>query len=234
MQYTLRNILAACKANIYIRFGYVNRAQKLIKQNKYILSIYFHDPSEEVFRNSVSWLIKENYTFLSLDDLLLIKNNKKEVPVNGVVITVDDGWRDNYKNIVPIANAYKVPVAIFITTQPVLKGDRFWWSYIKMAIKNKFNTISVANLKRMSNKERLRFVDDVRHKVTTQREAMTIQELQEISNSKFITIGSHTVTHPILPNCTNDELRFEIIESKKIIEQIISKPINSFSFPNGD
>jgi len=234
MQYTLRNILAACKANMYIRFGYVNRAQKLIKQNKYILSIYFHDPSEEVFRNSVSWLIKENYTFLSLDDLLLIKNNKKEVPVNGVVITVDDGWRDNYKNIVPIANAYKVPVAIFITTQPVLKGDRFWWSYIKMAIKNKFNTISVANLKRMSNKERLRLVDDVRHKVTTQREAMTIQELQEISNSKFITIGSHTVTHPILPNCTNDELRFEIIESKKIIEQIISKPINSFSFPNGD
>lgn len=234
MMYTLRNMLAALKAEYFILSGQVKKRQKLIHKNGYILSIYFHNPSSKNFKSCIKWLVRNNYSFLSMDEIISIINNANQIPSNKVLITVDDGWRDNYSNIAAIANEYKVPVTIFCTTEPIINGDRFWWSYISSALKYGIKTKDVQYLKTIPNKERLKYIDKIKHKVLPKREAMTMEELQEIAESPYVTIGSHTVTHPILNNCTDAEAKFEINESKNILETYLSKNIKYFSYPNGD
>ncbi len=62
---------------------------------------------------------------------------------------------------------------------------------------------------------------------------LTISQLKELSNSKLCTIGSHTISHPILRYCSQQELYHEIVDSKKILEDIIGKEINYFAYPYG-
>ncbi len=46
-------------------------------------------------------------------------------------------------------------------------------------------------------------------------------------------IGSHTVTHPNLPNAGLEDARSEIVGSKAMLEKAIDAPVTMFSYPNG-
>jgi peptidoglycan/xylan/chitin deacetylase (PgdA/CDA1 family) len=48
-----------------------------------------------------------------------------------------------------------------------------------------------------------------------------------------VEIGSHTVTHPMLAKQPASEQRFEIEQSKSMLEQLLKKPLRCFSYPNG-
>lgn len=61
---------------------------------------------------------------------------------------------------------------------------------------------------------------------------MTWNQVTEMSRNN-ISIGSHTVTHPIMSQLKNDSIHFEIIESKRVIEAKIGMVVNSFSYPTG-
>ncbi len=53
-------------------------------------------------------------------------------------------------------------------------------------------------------------------------------------DAEGIEIGSHTVTHPILPNVTNDEaLRAELSASKTRLEGMLGREVPLFCYPNG-
>lgn len=58
------------------------------------------------------------------------------------------------------------------------------------------------------------------------------EQLGEMS-AAGIEFGSHTVTHPNLSQCSPDQIRNELIESKQIIEQQIGKAIISIAYPYG-
>ena len=49
-----------------------------------------------------------------------------------------------------------------------------------------------------------------------------------------IEIGSHTLTHPILTNVSDERLRSELQESKSRLEEALRRPIEQFCYPNGD
>jgi len=48
-----------------------------------------------------------------------------------------------------------------------------------------------------------------------------------------ITIGSHTLSHPRLPECTPEQMSREIIESKASLEAVLSEPVQHFCYPYG-
>lgn len=47
-----------------------------------------------------------------------------------VVITFDDGYRDNYLYALPILKKYNVPATIFVSTANVLNQKEMWWDQI--------------------------------------------------------------------------------------------------------
>jgi peptidoglycan/xylan/chitin deacetylase (PgdA/CDA1 family) len=63
---------------------------------------------------------------------------------------------------------------------------------------------------------------------------MTVDEIQEVEKNSKVVIGSHTVTHPILPRCTDEEVYLEISHSKEQLEEMLQHEINGFAYPNGD
>jgi len=62
---------------------------------------------------------------------------------------------------------------------------------------------------------------------------MTLDEVKELSKARIIEIGGHTINHPKLAKIAENEQSNEIVEGKKIIEEITGFPILSFAYPFG-
>ncbi|MDH7602908.1 MAG: polysaccharide deacetylase family protein [Armatimonadota bacterium] len=62
---------------------------------------------------------------------------------------------------------------------------------------------------------------------------MSVGQIREIAESGF-EIGSHTLTHPHLLTLNESDLRREIADSKKKLEDIIGREVVAFSYPYGE
>jgi peptidoglycan/xylan/chitin deacetylase (PgdA/CDA1 family) len=49
-----------------------------------------------------------------------------------------------------------------------------------------------------------------------------------------IVFGSHSLTHARLTRCNAEQLRAEVMDSKKMIEDQIGRSVNHFCYPYGD
>lgn len=61
---------------------------------------------------------------------------------------------------------------------------------------------------------------------------VTWDQVQEME-SGGIEIGSHTITHPILPNTTDEQLDRELRGSRARLEEVLDHPVKLFCYPNG-
>jgi peptidoglycan/xylan/chitin deacetylase (PgdA/CDA1 family) len=61
---------------------------------------------------------------------------------------------------------------------------------------------------------------------------MTLEQIEQLP-ADLVTIGSHTVTHPVLPALSEQEARTELSESRAKLEEVLHRRINLFSFPFG-
>jgi peptidoglycan/xylan/chitin deacetylase (PgdA/CDA1 family) len=72
-------------------------------------------------------------------------------------------------------------------------------------------------------------INPVRHTCRSLRP----EEIVALNASDLVTIGAHTVTHPLLAALPAATQRFEITESKRYLEALLGQPIHYFSYPNG-
>jgi peptidoglycan/xylan/chitin deacetylase (PgdA/CDA1 family) len=61
----------------------------------------------------------------------------------------------------------------------------------------------------------------------------TADRLRELPRD-LITIGSHTLTHPLLPSLSEDEAKFQLFASRAELEKLLNREITLFSFPYGE
>ena len=61
---------------------------------------------------------------------------------------------------------------------------------------------------------------------------MTRRQAREMSRAG-IEIGSHTLTHPRLPDLGADRLAWELGESKRVLESWLHEPVVSLAYPYG-
>lgn len=231
---SLKGILKKSVALYYIQFGFIQRAIKNIASNQAIVSIYFHNPTLKTFHDCIQWLIDNNFEFIAVNDLLNINEIGLESSKPKVIITIDDGWRDNLLNMVPIAHFNKIPITFFITTEPLIKGGAYWWSYINAGRNEGITSCSVPFLKKIPNANRQSIVRYVKSRINLDRESMTVKELKAIAASPYILIGAHTVSHPILTMCSEEFANTEIEQSKLVLDKMLPAPVSAFSYPNGD
>jgi len=233
MKKSCRNLLGCLVATVFILAGFVRHARKRALHTNCILGLYFHKPSKDEFEGCVRWLKKNGFKFLSLHDLDRIKNEELPFPQGGVLLTVDDGWQSNISNVAAVADAYEVPVAIFVATTPVEEGP-YWWSYAQQAKKRGLIPYTKKELKKMPEEKRLGILQEVKKQLSPDRDAMTVADVRKISASPWITIGAHTQTHPILTNCSERQVYDEIKSSKQILESWTGQEVAWFAYPNGN
>lgn len=62
---------------------------------------------------------------------------------------------------------------------------------------------------------------------------MTFEELAELAADGH-EIGSHSMTHCLMPECDDYALIYEVNESRRVLQARIGRSIESFCYPNGD
>lgn len=197
-----------------------------------ILSIYFHNPSKELFGKILKWLIARNYRFISVNELNTLITQKKKVD-KLVFISFDDGWQGNVE-LMGIIEKFKVPITIFVTTDALKEGN-YWWEYSLISGQKKYSGLNKVeefkNLQENTFREKLTILK--RH-YTLKRSCITLEELKTIGRSEYVTIGSHTVTHPILIRCSPETQVTELMESKRLLGQMLNREVDFLAYPNGD
>jgi peptidoglycan/xylan/chitin deacetylase (PgdA/CDA1 family) len=79
----------------------------------------------EVFDAQLAFLAKQ-YTPISIRQLTSHLESDAPLPPRSVVITFDDGWRDNYVYAYPLLRKHRIPATIFLATDYVGTSKRFW------------------------------------------------------------------------------------------------------------
>lgn len=213
------------------------RRAKRKAQSEDLLVLCFHNPKRKVFARIITWLKKHGFIIVSAGDVIEFYKQEKPLPRGAVWLTFDDGWRENLQNVLPVLEEQKVHAEIFISTGAVESGV-FWWTYaenFRHLLPEKFKN-NVNLLWKASEEERKKTISELHEKIKDKikREALTIDEVKQISKSQYVTIGSHTVNHAITPNCTDVELTSELALSKQQLENWTGKKINTFAYPNAD
>lgn len=208
------------------------------------------------FEKQIQYL-SQNYSCISMDDLHQNKSWEK-FPV---CITFDDGYKDNVDYALPILKKYQVPATIYFVSDYLHGKCTMWWyeileildkkTFLKFKWENQryfFNT--TIPQKKLETYKALRriimnlrpeklevFLDLLREGKDAKNYAELVIDknlLKTISQEKLITIGAHTCSHPVLATLDEDEIEKEIVQSKKILEDIIQKEIHHFAYPYGD
>ncbi|MFA9558162.1 polysaccharide deacetylase family protein [Evansella sp. AB-rgal1] len=78
---------------------------------------------KNTFEEQMALLHEHNYTTLTAKELLLFLKKEIEVPKNSVVLTFDDGFKDNYVEVYPILKNHDFHALNFIITAAITKRD---------------------------------------------------------------------------------------------------------------
>ena len=62
---------------------------------------------------------------------------------------------------------------------------------------------------------------------------MTFEELARLASDGH-EIGSHSMTHCLMPECDDNALKYELAESRRVLHAHLGQPIETFCYPNGN
>ncbi len=236
------------------------RLKDQLYSNPFLDYSYFTDV--EQFSRQISWL-KNNAKIISQSDLISVLNRggKPDYERPCVMITFDDGYRDNYDLAYPILKKHNVPAVFFITSNMVENGELPWWDIIvymlkktrKLSFRYEDHSFNLATDKFRA----MVFFQEVMKTYPAPRTRHLLGEISEIlevqlppselqrehimtwdqvreMNQNGMDIGSHTHTHRVFSTISEMEIREELMFSKLMIENAINSPVLSVSYPVGE
>jgi peptidoglycan/xylan/chitin deacetylase (PgdA/CDA1 family) len=198
------------------------------------------------------------YRIVSLDEIQRQIEIQKREKCRFVCFTFDDGYADNYELAYPVFKKYNCPFTIYVTTDFPDQKALLWHYHLQDILleneKLQFNGIEydcsdlkmknhtfrkIRELLFTSNAEMTLdaleqlfkdHADVVKHDV----KALTWEQISDLATDPLCTIGAHTVSHPALTTLSDEEIRNEMSEGKKKIEEKIKKPVKHFAYPFGN
>jgi peptidoglycan/xylan/chitin deacetylase (PgdA/CDA1 family) len=95
-----------------------------------------HSISRQTFVQQISYLKDHGYNVISLSTLSELLGRGVELPLNTVVVTVDDGWRSTMTEVLPVMKSYGFPFTAFIYPRFVTgEGSSLSWDEIRKLMK---------------------------------------------------------------------------------------------------
>ncbi len=199
--------------------------RETIQRKRVTLALY-HDPDLETLERHLV-VLQRLYSIISLREFVdaLADGCVDKLPPKSLVVTFDDGHRANYA-LTPLLARLGVPVTIFVCSGIVGSQRRFWFDHV--AAKEELKL-----LRDEERLERLRALGFDENEDAPEREALSQSEMLEMSG-RLIDFQSHSVSHPILPMCSDAKSSVEIFRSRSDLARELQADIYAFSYPNGD
>jgi peptidoglycan/xylan/chitin deacetylase (PgdA/CDA1 family) len=219
--------------------------------------LFPNEPDALSFETQMRW-IKSWFNVLPLPEAIE-RLRTGSLPASAAAITFDDGYANNCTVALPILCHVGLPATFFIATG-FLDGGRMWNDTVIDVVRRAEGPeldLASLNLGRYS----LRTIEDRQHSLDAllgklkyleleQRESLcneiaavahvrpphdlmlTTDQVCTLANSGM-TIGAHTISHPILARVSEQKAREEMIRSKQALESITGHEVSLFAYPNG-
>jgi peptidoglycan/xylan/chitin deacetylase (PgdA/CDA1 family) len=191
--------------------------------------LMYHNPKYSVFEKHLDYLTRR-YNLISASDLVNALDAKdfSHLPNYALLLTFDDGWKENYE-LLPLIKQYNCRPIIFLASDMINTHRRYWWTICKpeeaVALKKIPNTQRQIVLKE-------KFDYEVTKEYPKDRQVLNLIEIEDMK--AHVDFGLHTATHPILTSCNSVEKKIEIEQAKVKLEELLQTKVYAFSYPNGD
>jgi peptidoglycan/xylan/chitin deacetylase (PgdA/CDA1 family) len=187
------------------------------------------------------------------------KLRSASLPPRAVAVTFDDGYADNETTALPILERYGIEATFFVAPG-FLDGGRMWNDSIIETVRRAPDAQldltdfglgiqalgpveargAVAEgiiraVKHLQPEERREKVELLARRIGVDLPddlMMTSAQVRRLAEAGM-TIGAHTMTHPILRTLDDDAAEQEIRESREMLEAITGRPVRAFAYPNG-
>ena len=216
--------------------------------------------SPETLENTIIEYKKSGYQFVSLDELLRIKAERRLLLKKYIVLTLDDGYKDNLTVAYPIFKKHNIPFIIYVSTDFITHKAFLWWFILEEIIKDKqvieidgkeytiesineknsfydrfhaeLSMLTTSGIKRWFERNHIKW-EEINTRLND-RLCLTASELRQLSSDNLCTVGSHTNSHQHLSLLTCINRMEEILSSKTKLEEYTGTSVFHFSYPYGD
>lgn len=181
-----------------------------------------------------------------------------------VAITLDDGYRDNLTEALPVFEAEEAPFTIYVATSMPDGTARLWWDLLEQLIAERdsaelptpagwktfeLDTVSrkyaafytvYGYLRSRQWQEQGPILDELFARylidpaVLTRQQALSWSELSILAEHPLCDIGVHTVNHPPLSRLEPSELHQEVLDSRLRLTEQLDVDLSHFAYPFGD
>ena len=212
----------------------------------------------------IGFVKMRGYDLVSMADAVqrIQENNSKRKPF--VVFTLDDAYHDNLVHARPVFRKHHCPFAIFASPAIQDGTCELWWRGLEAVIagntrvsakikslKVQFNTVSDVQkqvawhqlywpLRQLEQKQQRLWIKEfcetnrVDLGAICRADAMTWNELREISNDPLCTIGAHSVNHYAVAQLNESDATYELVESRRRIGEELGRVPKYLAYPYGD
>ncbi|MBS1820755.1 MAG: polysaccharide deacetylase family protein [Acidobacteria bacterium] len=203
---------------------------------------------------------KRHLNIVGGEELAALVSGRQKLTRMHVAITFDDGYLEDYRTSFDILKSNGCSGSFFLVPEYVGTATVPWWDEIAYLVRNTSKprvvfeypaplTVEIAgdredairtvlNLyKRNDNHDGEALLRELREQVEcelppVERRFVSWEEAREMK-AAGMTIGSHTQTHRILGQLTAEEQRWEMQQSKRVIEENIGDSVDSIAYPVG-
>ncbi len=184
------------------------------------------------------------------------------LPSRALAITFDDGYADNHDVALPILQRHGLPATFFVASG-FLDGGRMWNDTLIEAVRgcphpalalagteaaalgelplkttgDRQQAIArlIGAAKYLPPDERARWVAAVAQRAGAELPDDLMMRSAQVRalHDAGMTVGAHTVTHPILTRLDDAQARAEVADGRRALEDITRAPVTLFAYPNG-
>jgi peptidoglycan/xylan/chitin deacetylase (PgdA/CDA1 family) len=173
-----------------------------------------------------------------------------------LAVTFDDGQRDNHRHARPVLAAAGVRASFFAVARAAESGEPLWHDRLGFALRTWLVRApgEAATFLRRAGAAGVGEAIEVTKRLAPDEIAARVAEVEAAVGGSAVPdwdgmmgwdelrelaalgheIGSHSLSHPILPLCDEARLRDETAGSRQRLAAGLGAPVDSFCYPNGD
>ena len=162
-----------------------------------------------------------------------------------VMLTFDDGYRDNHEIAYPILRSHGLRACFFVATGFLDRACQAWWDEIAWMVRRGGGgddsvRAHTERYKQLLGEEAQDYLDRLAKATGSGRcpaaeavdEWMSWDMVREMRDGGMA-VGGHTVTHPVLARLDRERQEQEIAGCARRFEEELGQPMRFFSYPNG-
>jgi len=213
--------------------------------------INFHDVKNRTWLENTLNILKSRFKLVSINDIEDYFYNGK-ILKDCCHLTIDDGDITFYNIIYPVLKKMNISATLFVSPKICSELSNFWFQEIRRFDQNKLkkiileeykidlnlfkgysNIVFLKNMKIIQIWELIGKYNSLYNLPAIENQNMSIEQLRKIDRDGLVTIGAHTMNHPILANESGETSNQEILDSIRELENILEHEVKYFAYPNG-